>query len=237
MVIKEEKNNEALNVDDFLAALQNQAEHYHHKHPFHLAMHEGRLNRKQLQGWIANRYYYQKTIPMKDAAILSNCPDPSIRRRWIERILDQDGTAEGKGGIEGWLSLADAVELTREEVLDERHVVPGVRFAADAYLTFCRTHSWIEAVAASLTELFVPDLMKERIGAFEQYYTWINPKGLAYFKSRLTQAPRDSSYALELVTQYCTTHNEQQRAVSALIFKLDVLWSILDAIHNAYGIG
>jgi pyrroloquinoline-quinone synthase len=220
--------------DAFVDALRGQSQRYHHKHPFHVLMNEGRLSRAQIQSWVANRFYYQKSIPIKDAAILSNTPDPAIRRRWIGRIVDHDGAAEGQGGIEAWLRLAEAVGLSRPEVLDERHVVPGVRFAGDAYVTFARTRPWIEAVAASLTELFAPDLMSERIAAFERYYTWVDPAGLAYFKARLQQAPRDATYALELVTRYCRTHEQQERAIAALSFKCDVLWSMLDAIHHAY---
>jgi pyrroloquinoline-quinone synthase len=220
--------------DAFVDALRAQSQRYHHKHPFHVLMNEGRLSRAQIQGWVANRFYYQKSIPIKDAAILSNTPDPAIRRRWIVRIVDHDGAAEGQGGIEAWLRLADAVGLSRPEVLEERHVVPGVRFAGDAYVTFARTRPWIEAVAASLTELFAPDLMSERIAAFERYYTWVDPAGLSYFKARLQQAPRDATYALELVTQHCRTREPQERAIAALSFKCDVLWSMLDAIHHAY---
>jgi pyrroloquinoline-quinone synthase len=223
-----------LTSDAFVDALRAQSQRYHHKHPFHVLMNEGRLSRAQIQGWVANRFYYQKSIPIKDAAILSNTPYPAIRRRWIGRIVDHDGAAEGQGGIEAWLRLAEAVGLSRPEVLDERHVVPGVRFAGDAYVTFARTRPWIEAVAASLTELFAPDLMSERIAAFERYYTWVDPAGLAYFKARLQQAPRDATYALELVTRYCRTREQQERAIAALSFKCDVLWSMLDAIHHAY---
>ena len=223
-----------LTSDAFVEALRAQSQRYHHKHPFHVLMNEGRLSRAQIQGWVANRFYYQKSIPIKDAAILSNTPDPAIRRRWIGRIVDHDGAAEGQGGIEAWLRLAEAVGLSRREVLEERHVVPGVRFAGDAYVTFARTRPWIEAVAASLTELFAPDLMSERIAAFERYYTWVDPAGLAYFKARLQQAPRDATYALELVTRYCRTREQQERAIAALSFKCDVLWSMLDAIHHAY---
>ena len=223
-----------LTSDAFVDALRAQSQRYHHKHPFHVLMNEGRLSRAQIQGWVANRFYYQKSIPIKDAAILSNTPDPAIRRRWIGRIVDHDGAAEGQGGIEAWLRLAEAVGLSRREVLEERHVVPGVRFAGDAYVTFARTRPWIEAVAASLTELFAPDLMSERIAAFERYYTWVDPAGLAYFKARLQQAPRDATYALELVTQHCRTREQQERAIAALSFKCDVLWSMLDAIHHAY---
>ena len=183
---------------------------------------------------MANRFYYQENIPRKDAAILANCPDRDVRRRWVQRILDHDGAAGGEGGIEAWLRLAEAVGLTRQEVQDERHVVPGVRFAVDAYITFARTRPWVEAVASSLTELFAPDLMAERLAAFERYYTWIDPGELAYFRARLSQAPRDSRHALEVVTQWCRTPDEQAAAVAALTFKCDVLWSMLDAIDRAY---
>jgi pyrroloquinoline-quinone synthase len=183
---------------------------------------------------VANRYYYQENIPRKDAAILANCPDLEVRRRWIRRIIDHDGTAGGEGGIEAWLRLGEAVGLTREEVADGRHLVPGVRFAVDAYVTFARTKPWVEAVASSLTELFAPDLMAERLAAFERHYTWIDPGGLAYFRARLHQAPRDSEHALEVVTRHCRSAQDQARAVAALSFKCDVLWSVMDAIDRAY---
>ena len=172
-------------------------------------MNAGHLNRAQIQSWVANRYYYQAMIPIKDAAIVSNCPYPAIRRAWIQRIIDHDGTAEGQGGIEDWLLFAESVGLSREEVLDERHIVPGVRFAVDAYVTFARTRPWIEGVAASLTELFAPDLLQERILAFERHYTWVDSAGLTYLKTRLTQAPRDATNALQLVTQYCRTRSNK----------------------------
>jgi pyrroloquinoline-quinone synthase len=219
---------------EFVAALRAQSQRYHSLHSFHRMMNEGLLSRRQIQGWVANRSYYQANIPRKDAAILSNCPHRDIRRRWIRRITDHDGTAEGEGGIEAWLRLGEAVGLTRAEVEDERHVVPGVGFAVDAYVTFARTRPWVEAVASSLTELFAPDLMAERLAAFERHYPWIDPGGLAYFRARLTQAPRDSEHALEVVTRYCRTPDEQAGAIAALSFKNDVLWSMLDAIDAAY---
>ena len=218
----------------FVAALRAQSQRYHSAHPFHVKMNAGGLSRRQVQGWIANRFYYQENLPRKDAAILANCTDREVRRRWIRRILDHDGTADREGGIEAWLRLAEAAGLTRDEVLDERHVVPGVRFAVDAYLTFARTRPWVEAVASSLTELFAPDLMAERLAAFERFYPWIDPAGLAYFRARLTQAPRDCEHALQVVTRYCRTGEERAAAVAALSFKCDVLWSILDAIESAY---
>ena len=221
-------------TDDFIMDLRAHSARYHDQHPFHVRMNEGRLSPAQIRGWVANRFYYQENLPRKDAAILANCPDREVRRRWIQRILDQDGTAGSAGGIEAWLRLAEAVGLTREEVLDGRHIVPGVRFAVDAYITFARTRPWVQAVASSLTELFAPDLMAERIAAFERSYTWIDRDGLAYFRSRLTQAPRDCEHALEVVTAYCRSADEQAAAVAALSFKCDVLWSMLDAIDLAY---
>ena len=220
-------------TDEFEAALRQQGQRYHHQHPFHLRMNRGELDRDQIRGWVANRFYYQECIPLKDAAILSNCPDPQVRRRWIRRILDHDGTGSDPGGIEAWLRLAEAVGLTREEVRDERHVVPGVRFAVDAYVSFARSRPWTEAVASSLTELFAPDLMSERLAAFERHYTWVEREGLTYFRNRLQQAPRDSEHALQVVTERCRSPEQRERAIAALSFKNDVLWSMLDAIDLA----
>jgi pyrroloquinoline-quinone synthase len=220
-------------TEEFVAALREQSRRYHDQHPFSRRMNEGELGREQIRCWVANRFAYQAAIPRKDAAILANCPDREVRRRWIRRIHDHDGTADGEGGIEAWLRLGAAVGLGREEMEDQRHVVPGVRFAVDAYVTFARTRPWVEAVASSLTELFAPDLMAERLAAFERHYTWIDPQGLAYFRARLTQAPRDSAHALEVVTEHCRTPETQAAALAALSFKCDVLWSMLDAIDRA----
>jgi pyrroloquinoline-quinone synthase len=226
-------------TESFVAALRTQSRRYHDQHPYHRKMNEGKLSPRQIRGWVANRFYYQENIPRKDAAIIANCPDRDVRRRWVQRILDHDGTEHdgvggSEGGIEAWLRLAEAAGLTREEVWDERHVLPGVRFAVDAYVNFARTRPWVEAVASSLTELFAPDLMAERLAAFERYYPWIDPAGLAYFRARLSQAPRDSRHALQVVTQQCQTPDQQKAAVAALSFKCDVLWSMLDAIDRAY---
>ena len=207
---------------------------YYAEHPFHRLMHEGRLTRTQLQGWVANRLAYQRAIPRKDAAILSNCPDPAIRREWIQRIVDHDGTRAGTGGIEMWIRLGEALGVPRDAMEDERHVLPGVRMAAESYVTFCRTKPWIDAVASSLTELFAPGLMRQRIAAFAEHYAWVDRTGLEYFRSRLDQAPRDSRHGLELVQQYCTTLETQRRAFDALRFKLEMLWVMIDTIHNAY---
>lgn len=208
---------------------------YYARHPFHQLMHEGRLTPAQLQGWVANRLAYQRAIPRKDAAIISNCPDPEVRREWLQRIIDHDGTAPGTGGIELWIQLGVAVGVPREAMEDERHVLPGVRMAAESYVTFCKTKPWIEAVASSLTELFAPDLMRKRIAAFPEHYPWIRPEALRYFQSRLVQAPRDSQQGLRLVQQHCTTVETQTRAFQALAFKLEMLWVMIDTIHHAYG--
>jgi pyrroloquinoline-quinone synthase len=195
-------------------------------------MNDGQLSPQELGRWVANRYYYQRSIPIKDAAILSNCPEPDIRRVWIQRILDHDGTEPGGGGIESWLRLGAALGVERDELLSERLVLPGVRYAVDAYVTFCRTRPWVEAVAASLTELFGPSAIRVRLDALERHYPWIDPAGLEYFRARLHQAPRDAQFALDVVVERCRTREEQERAVAALAFKCDLLWAQLEAIER-----
>jgi pyrroloquinoline-quinone synthase len=208
---------------------------YHDKHPFHRRMNDGALTPEEVRGWVANRFYYQRNLPLKDAAILSNCPLPEVRRVWVRRLLDQDGQADGQGGIEAWLRLAEAVGLTRAEVLGGRHLLAGVRFAVDAYVEFARRQPWPVAVASSLTELFAPDLMAERLAAFAKHYPWVAPDGLAYFHARLTQAPRDADHALAVTLTHCTTPELRAAAVQALAFKCDVLWAMLDALETASG--
>ena len=219
-------------ADELIAALRGQGASYHDLHPFHVRMNAGELSREELQRWVANRFYYQRSIPLKDAAILSNCPDVEVRREWIHRILDHDGTREGGGGIESWLRLGEALGVDREELQSERRVLPGVRYAVDAYVAFCRTRPWLEAVAASLTELFGPGAIKVRLEALERHYAWIDPAGLEYFRARLRQAPRDAQYALDLVVERCTTREQQQRAIGALAFKCDLLWAQIEAIER-----
>lgn len=214
------------------AALRAQHQRYHHLHPFHQRMNAGKLTLEEVRRWVANRFYYQKSIPLKDAAILANCPDHEVRRQWIQRIIDHDGRTQGEGGIEAWLRLGEAAGLSRAELLDERYVLPGVRYAVDAYVNFCRTKPWIEAVAASLTELFGPDAIRVRLAALEQHYQWIDPKGFDYFRVRLQQAPQDARYALNLVLHHCRTRSAQERAVQALAFKCDLLWAQLEAIER-----
>jgi pyrroloquinoline-quinone synthase len=218
--------------DELVARLRAQGGRYHNLHPFHVRMDAGELTREELQRWVANRFYYQRCIPLKDAAILANCPDIDVRREWISRIVDHDGTAPGTGGIESWLRLGEALGLSRAELESERRVLPGVRFAVDAYVDFARRKPWIEAVASSLTELFGPAAIKVRLAALERHYPWIDPAGLEYFRARLELAPRDARHALDIVVERCVTREMQERAVAALQFKTEVLWAQLEAIER-----
>jgi pyrroloquinoline-quinone synthase len=219
--------------EEFVEALRVQGSRYHDQHPFHVRMNAGDLSAEELRRWVANRYYYQRSIPIKDAAILSNCPEVEIRRDWISRILDHDGVeGESSGGIESWLRLGESLGVDRDEIRSERLVLPGVRYSVDAYVNFCRQEPWVFAVASSLTELFGPGAIKVRLVALEEHYPWIDPAGLEYFRARLTQAPRDAEYALGVTLARCHTRADQERAVAALSFKCDLLWAQLDAIDR-----
>jgi pyrroloquinoline-quinone synthase len=218
--------------EEFVAALRACGARYHDLHPFHVRMNAGELSPEEVRRWVINRYYYQRSIPLKDAALLSNCPDPDVRRVWIQRVIDHDGREPDSGGIESWLRFGEALGVDRDELRSERGVLPGVRYAVDAYVNFCRTHPWIEAVAASLTELFGPNAIRVRLEALERHYPWIDRAGYAYFRDRLVQAPRDAEYALELVLEHCLTREQQERAVAALTFKCDLLWAQLEAIAH-----
>jgi pyrroloquinoline-quinone synthase len=190
-----------------------------------------------VQAWVANRYYYQKQIPVKDAAVLANLPSAAYRRAWISRVYDHDGTGDGSdGGTASWLALARAVGLDETDVRSERAVAPGTRFAVDAYVTFARTRPWLEAVASSLTELFGPPVMERRVAAILEKYPWIDRSGLAYFEKRVPLAKRDAESALSWVLQEAATPDAQARCVAALRFKCDVLWCILDATALACGV-
>ena len=218
--------------EEFIARLRAQGERYHNLHPFHRRMDAGELTREELQRWVANRFYYQKCIPLKDAAILANCPEIQVRREWVQRIIDHDGTVAGTGGIESWLRLGEALGVSREELLWERRVLPAVRYAVDAYVNFARQKPWIEAVASSLTELFGPAAIRLRLEALERHYSWIDPAGLEYFRARLEKAPRDAQHALNLTVERCRTRQQQDAAVAALRFKTEMLWAQLDAIER-----
>jgi pyrroloquinoline-quinone synthase len=206
---------------------------YHHLHPFHVRMHAGQLSPEEIRTWVVNRFYYQRHIPIKDAAILSNCPERDVRRMWIHRITDHDGREGIEGGIEAWLRLAEGVGLEREKVIAGEGLLPGTRFAVDAYVNFCRTQPWPVAVSSSLTELFAPDIMATRLAAFREHYKWVPDWAFDYFNSRVTQARVDSNEGLALTMQWCNTPELQQRALDALKFKCDLLWSLLDAIDAA----
>ena len=208
-------------------------ERYHHKHPFHLCMHEGSLSRGQLQAWALNRYYYQSRIPIKDAAILSRSEDSDFRRAWRKRILDHDGDGARPGGIEKWLRLVEATGLSREEALGGRGILPATRYAVQAYVDFVSRRPLVEAVASSLTELFSRNLIVLRMDALRTHYPWLS-SGLDYFTGRLTQAPEDADFALNYVVRHTSTREEQDKAHAALRAKCDILWAQLDALYFAY---
>lgn len=207
---------------------------YHIHHPFHRRMAEGALERAQVQGWVTNRFYYQVQIPQKDAAILANCPDREVRRQWIQRLLDHDGAGDDPGGIEAWTRLGEACGIDREHLGSLRGVLPGVRFAVDAYVNFARRAPWEEAVASSLTELFAPAIHRQRLAGWPELYPWIAPEGLHYFRQRVSQAGRDVEHGLALTLRLFDTRARQHRALEVLQFKLDVLWTMLDAMWTAY---
>jgi pyrroloquinoline-quinone synthase len=209
------------------------AERYHHQHPFHVMMHEGRLSRGQLQAWALNRYYYQSRIPIKDAIVLSRSDDPDFRRAWRKRVVDHDGDSAQEGGIERWIRLAEATGLERQYVTGCRGVLPAVRYAVDAYLDLVHNRSFLEAVASSLTELFSRDLIALRMDRLRQHYPWLS-SGLDYFTARLHQAPEDARFALQWVTEHARTRAEQELAIAALQAKCDILWAQLDALYFAY---
>jgi len=223
-----------LTIGELRARLQAVGEQrYHHQHPFHLLMHEGKLTRGQLQAWVLNRYYYQSRIPIKDAIILSRSDDPGFRRAWRKRVLDHDGDNGPDGGIERWIRLAEAMGLPRERVINCKEVLPGVRYAVDAYVDLVKDRSLLEAVASSLTELFSRDLIALRMDALRRHYPWLSG-GLDYFEARLDQAPADAQFAFQFVADHARTYAEQQKAIQALREKCEILWAQLDALYYAY---
>ncbi len=222
--------------EEFEARLREKGKAYHIHHPFNVMLNTGLASREQIRGWVANRFYYQISIPIKDAAILANCPDRAVRRNWVQRILDHDGYGEDPGGIDSWLRLAEAVGLQREETEALVHVVPGVRFAVDAYVNFARRAPWPEAVCSSLTELFAPEIHKQRLANWPDHYPWIERGGLHYFQSRVSIARRDVEFGLAFTLDRFRTREEQERALEILQFKLDVLWQMNDAMALRYGV-
>ncbi|MDP2883038.1 MAG: pyrroloquinoline-quinone synthase PqqC [Azonexus sp.] len=219
---------------EFEEQLRARSKSYHIYHPFQVMMNEGKSTREQIQAWVANRYYYQVSIPIKDAAIMSNCPDREVRRHWVQRILDHDGYGGEEGGIEAWIRLGEAVGLSREQIVSQERVLPGVRFAVDAYINFARRVPWQEAAASSLTELFAPTIHKSRLDLWPTHYPWIEAEGYNYFTRRLTEAPRDVVNGLRITLGHFNTRELQERALVILQFKLDLLWSMLDAMLLAH---
>jgi coenzyme PQQ biosynthesis protein C len=227
--------NQLLSPDELERRLRRiGAERYHNLHPFHKLLHAGKLNRGQVQAWALNRYYYQSRIPMKDAALMSRVEDADLRRAWRQRIVDHDGAAPGEGGIARWLALTDGLGLPRDYVLSTDGVLPATKFAVEAYVRFVREKSLVEAVASSLTEMFAPGIISERVSGMLAGYDFIDREKLAYFNARMTQAPRDADFALAFVKREARTAEQQQAALTALEFKCDVLWVQCDALYHAY---
>ena len=223
-----------LSPEAFVDRLRSEgAARYHDRHPFHVAMHEGRLAQSDLQRWVLNRYYYQTRIPIKDALILAKSEDPAFRRVWIHRLHDHDGQTEGEGGLAQWVRLGEAVGLKATDVTSCRLVLPGVRFACDAYVQLVRDSSLVVAVASSLTEFFAPDLMSRRIEAWERHYPFVDAAGLAYFRGRVTRARNDSQEAVAHVVAHATTRSLQEACVAALVRKTEILWHLLDCVSAA----
>ncbi len=224
-----------LSPDALEAALRTIGDaRYHDKHPFHKMMNAGELTKGQLQAWSLNRYYYQSMIPIKDSVILSRMENADMRRVWRQRIIDHDGDSDDKGGIARWIALTDGLGLDREDVVRGRGILPATRFAVDAYVNFVRVKPMLEAIASSLTEMFSPATIGERVHGMLAHYDFLSPKVLAYFEKRLTQAPRDADFALEYVKREARTPEQQRAVMDALSFKCDVLWAQLDALNHAY---
>jgi pyrroloquinoline-quinone synthase len=226
----------AWNAAEFEQQLRERGRAYHIHHPFNVMLNSGKATPAQIRGWVANRFYYQISIPIKDAAILANCDQRAVRRNWVQRILDHDGHGEDPGGIESWLRLAEAVGLARAQVESLQQLLPGVRFAVDAYVNFARRAPWPEAVCASLTELFAPEIHRQRLATWPEHYPWIDQAGLSYFQGRVARARRDVEFGLAVTLERFRTRAAQERALAVLQFKLDVLWQMNDAMALAYGV-
>lgn len=227
-----------LSADDFEAAIRAVgAERYHNLHPFHQRLHGGQCTFEQVQAWALNRYCYQEAVPRKDAAFMSRVFDRELRREWVSRLLDHDGHGAEEGGIERWLVLTDGLGFARNYVTSRRGALPITKFAVEAYVRFVREEPLVVAVASSLTELFAPAIHKERIVGMLEHYDFIDDGVMAYFKRRLTQAPKDSDFALAFIKEHCRNREEQDACVAAVRFKCDVLWAQLDALWHAYVTG
>ena len=224
-----------LTPDQLEAALRDiGARRYHRLHPFHHLLHGGRCSKGQVQAWALNRYYYQAMIPLKDASLIGRCEDRAVRREWRRRLVDHDGETEDDGGVARWLRLTDGLGLPREDVVSTRLILPATRFAVHAYVRFVCERTLLEAIASSLTELFSPAIIGERVAGMLKGYDFITPDTLAYFDKRPPQANRDSAFALDYVRRHATTPETQRAVLDALIFKCSVLWTMLDVLYHAY---
>jgi pyrroloquinoline-quinone synthase len=222
---------QAWSREEFEKQLRAKGAGYHIHHPFNVAMNSGKLTPEQIRGWVQNRFYYQINIPLKDGAIISNCPDREVRRHWVQRIIDHDGSTGDEGGIGAWIKLGEACAIQRDDMTSLKHVLPGVKFAVDAYVNFARQQPWQEAVCASLTELFAPQIHKARLANWPEHYPWIASEGLNYFRGRVSLAQRDVEHGLKITLDHFETREQQERALDILQFKLDVLWTMLDAMQ------
>lgn len=220
--------------DQFEYELRSMEKYYHIHHPYHTLMNAGKLSQQQIQGWVANRFYYQVSIPIKDANILANCPDQETRAQWVQRIIDHDGLPGETGGIEAWIQLGIAVGLSRKQITSYQYVLPGVRFAVEAYINFARRADWHEAASSSLTELFAPKIHQQRLDNWPEHYPWIDQTGYTYFRKRLTEARRDVQHGLDITLDWCKTHEQQKKMIGILKFKLNILWTMADAMYLAY---
>jgi coenzyme PQQ biosynthesis protein C len=224
-----------LTADELEARLREVgATRYHHLHPFQLRLQSGECSRGEVEAWALNRYLYQACIPQKDAAILARMEDAQLRREWRQRIIDHDGEREGEGGIAKWLKLTDDLGLDRPTVMSGRLALPATKFALNAYLSFVRERSLLEAIASSLTELFSPMVIKTRVSGMLANYDFVTPETLAYFTARPVQAKRDSDFALDYCKTNAKTPAQQQAVIGALEFKCSMLWTMLDALEHAY---
>ena len=223
--------NTLLNKQDFELKLKSMGSMYHIHHPFHIRMYEGKCTKEEIQGWVANRFYYQTSIPIKDAAIMANNPPIEHRRKWITRIMDHDSI---DGGIEAWLELGEAVGLSKEDLISHKYLLPSVKFAVDAYINFAKQSSWKEASMSSLTEMFAPQIHQQRLNTWPKHYPWIKTEGLRYFQKRLSEARRDVEHGLAITLEEFNTIELQNKACKILQFKLDILWTICDALYLAY---
>jgi coenzyme PQQ biosynthesis protein C len=227
--------NRTLSADELETALRRIGEtRYHNLHPFHRRLHGGQCSRAEVQAWALNRYFYQAMVPIKDATVLTRMEDPALRREWRQRIVDQDGHEGGDGGIARWLTLTAGLGLDRDYVVSTKGILPATRFAVEAYVNFCRTRSLLEAIASSLTELFSPPIIEERVGVMLRHYDFVTRETLAYFTARPPQAQRDSDFALRYVREHARSPADQDKAMRALEFKCDLLWAQLDALWHAY---